>query len=77
MKLLATFFASCLMLFAQWDKAEPDALQNQTVELYKEGRYIEAIGVALKVVALAERIYALDDPNIAPFALYGDPGPLR
>jgi tetratricopeptide (TPR) repeat protein/CHAT domain-containing protein len=60
MKLLATLFVSCLVLFAQGDNAELDALERQMVAFYASDSYTEAIEVALKAVALAERIHLSD-----------------
>ena len=53
--IFAVIFALCGCTLVEWRKAEK--LDDQVAELYKQGRYAEAIPLAEKALAIWEEVY--------------------
>src|SRR5712691_4105686 len=60
---LALSFASVVPSVAQRDEAE--ALHKQVIELYRAGKYADAIPLAQRVLAIREKSLGPDHPNVA------------
>jgi hypothetical protein len=59
------FAGSISLVFAQ-QADEANELNKRIVELYNAGRYSDAIPIAQQVLAIREKAFGRDHPNVAP-----------